>query len=114
MVNKWGIYYCSLDPAQGSEQRGYRPVLVVSNDAVNRSIPVSTILPFSSIKEGMKIYPTEVFIPAEVSGLEKDSVVMLQQVRTLSHKRLVKFISSLENLEYQKNVLDALRDYFEY
>lgn len=114
MVNKWDIYYCSLEPVKGSEQRGFRPVLVVSNNAVNRSVPVSTILPFSSIKEGTNIYPTEVFIPSEASGLQKDSVVMIQQVRTLSHKRLAKLISRLENREYQKNVLDALRDYFEY
>ncbi len=62
----------------------------------------------------MKVYPTEVFIPAEVSGLEKVAVVMIQQVRTLSHKGLVKLISSLENRKYQKKVLGALRDYFEY
>ncbi len=114
MVSKWDVYYCSLDPVKGSEQKGFRPVLVVSNNAVNHSIPVSTILPFSSVKEGTNIYPTEVYIPQEVSGLQKDSVVMIQQVRTLSHKRLVKMISRLENREYQKYILDALRDYFEY
>lgn len=97
MVNKWDIYYCSLDPVEGSEQRGFRPVLVVSNDAVNHSIPVSTVLPFSSVKEGENIYPTEIFMPAEVSGLEKDSVAMIQQIRTLSHQRLVRLISRLEN-----------------
>ena len=114
MVNKWDIYYCSLDPVQGSEQRGSRPVLVVSNNAVNHSIPVSTILPFSSIKEGATVYPTEVFIPSGVSGLQKNSVVMIQQIRTLSHKRLGKRIGHLENREYQNNVLDALKNYFEY
>ncbi len=114
MVNKWDIYYCSLDPVKGSEQKGFRPVLVVSNNAVNRSIPVSTVLPFSTVKEGANIYPTEVFIHQEASGLPKDAVVMVQQVRTLSHKRLVKLVSNLENREYQKKVLDALREYFEY
>ncbi len=114
MVNKWDIYYCNLDPVKGSEQRGFRPVLVVSNNAVNHSIPVSTILPISSIKEGATIYPTEVFIPPEASGLQKNSVVMIQQIRTLSHNRLSQRISHLENWEYQKNILDALQDYFEY
>lgn len=113
MVNKWDIYYCNLDPAKGSEQRGSRPVLIVSNNAVNHSIPVSTILPFSSIKEGATIYPTEVFIPSETSGLQKNSVVMIQQIRTLSHKRLGQQIGHLENREYQNNVLDALKNYFE-
>ncbi len=114
MVNKWDIYYCSLDPVKGSEQRGFRPVLVVSNDAVNHSIPVSTILPFSSVKEGENIYPTEILIPAEVSGLEKDSVAMIQQIRTLSHQRLVQLINRLENRNYRDKVLDALREYFEF
>jgi mRNA interferase MazF len=114
MVNKWDIYYCSLDPVESSEQRGSRPVLVVSNNAVNHSIPVSTVLPFSSVKEGASIYPTEVFLPPEASGLQKDSVVMIQQIRTLSHKRLTQLVSRLESQEYQGKVLDALRDYFEY
>lgn len=114
MVNKWDIYYCNLDPVKGSEQRGSRPVLVVSNNAVNHSIPVSTILPFSSVKEGATIYPTEVFIPPEASGLQKNSVVMIQQIRTLSNNRLGKRIAHLEKREYQNNVLDALKDYFEY
>ena len=114
MVSKWDIYYCSLDPVQGSEQRGSRPVLVISNNAVNHSIPVSTVIPFSSVKEGANIYPTEVFIPKEVSGLPKDSVVMIQQIRTLSHKRLVKLLTNLENREYQEQILDALKNYFEY
>jgi len=114
VVNKWDIYYCNLNPVKGSEQKGSRPVLVVSSNAVNHSIPVSTILPFSSVKEGATIYPTEVFIPPEASGLQKNSVVMIQQIKTLSHNRLVKLIAHLENREYQKNVLDALKDYFEY
>jgi len=114
VVNKWDIYYCNLNPVKGSEQKGSRPVLVVSSNAVNHSIPVSTILPFSSVKEGATIYPTEVFIPPEASGLQKNSVVMIQQIRTLSHNRLGKRIAHLENREYQKNVLDALKDYFEY
>ena len=114
MVNKWDIYYCNLDPAKGSEQRGSRPVLVVSNNAVNHSIPVSTILPFSSIKEGATVYPTEVFIPSGASGLQKNSVVMIQQIRILSHKCLGKRIGHLENREYQNKVLDALKNYFEY
>ncbi len=114
MVSKWDIYFSNLDPVKGSEQRGSRPVLVVSNNAVNHSIPVSTVLPFSSVKEGTNIYPTEVFMPPEASGLQKDSVVMVQQIRTLSHKRLTQLISRLENREYQRNVLDALQNYFEY
>lgn len=114
MVNKWDIFFCSLDPVEGSEQRGSRPVLVISNDAVNHALPVSTVLPFSSISEGAKIYPTEVAIPSAVSGLNKDSVAMIQQIRTLSHERLTRKISHLGDEQYRKRLLEALKDYFEY
>lgn len=113
MVNQWDIYYCSLDPTQGSEQRGSRPVLVLSNNAVNHAIPVSTVAPLSSIKEGAKIYPTEVAVPAGISGLHKDSVVMIQQLRTLSHQRLTRKLSELNDEGSRQEIKAALRDYFE-
>ena len=75
MVNKWEIRFCALDPAQGSEQMGTRPVLIVSNDAVNHSLPVSTVLPLSSLKPGDKVYPTEVLLTTDITGLPKDSVL---------------------------------------
>lgn len=113
MVNQWEIYFCNLDPTEGSEQRGSRPVLVLSNDAVNHSIPVSTVAPISSIKDGAKIYPTEVAIPATITGLNKNSVVMIQQLRTLSHKRLTRKLSMLYDEEYRKEIKATIRDYFE-
>ena len=75
MVSKWEIHFCSLDPTQGSEQRGTRPVLIVSNDAVNHALPVVTVLPLSSLKPGDKVYPSEVLLPAGLTGLSKDSAV---------------------------------------
>lgn len=113
MVNQWDIYFCSLDPTIGSEQRGFRPVLVISNDAVNHAIPVSTVIPLSSVKEGAKIYPTEVILPAQVTGLDRDSVAMLQQIRTLSHERLKKRVAQLADEEARERARCALRDYFE-
>jgi mRNA interferase MazF len=113
MVNKWEIYYCALDPTQGSEQRGTRPVLVVSNDAVNHALPVSTVLPLSSLKPGDKIYPTEVILPRSNTGLPKDSVAMVQQIRTVSHSRLVELAGALESQPAKNAVLEAIRMYFE-
>ena len=88
MVRKWDIYFLDLDPTRGSEQKGTRPILVISNDAVNSNLPIFTCIPFSSVKPGAKIYPTEVYISAEESGLPKDSVLMLQQIRTVSASRI--------------------------
>lgn len=113
MVNKWEIYFCSLDPVQGSEQRGMRPVLIISNNAVNHNLPVSTVLPFSSIKTGSKIYPTEVALSTEVTGLQKPSVVMVHQIRTISHNRLANKIGNIKDTETREKILQACRSYFE-
>ncbi len=113
MVNQWEIYYCNLDPAQGSEQRGSRPVLVLSNDSVNHAIPVCTVAPLSSIKPGARIYPTEVELPAAVSGLPKDSVVMIQQLRTLAHARLTRRMGVLADERARERVRETIRGYFE-
>jgi len=113
MVNKWDIRFCSLDPAQGSEQRGTRPVLVVSNDAVNHALPVSTVLPLSSLNPGDKVYPTEVLLPSAITGLPKDSVAMVQQVRIVAHIRLNKLSSRLVDEAAREQILNAIRLYFE-
>ena len=113
MINKWDIYYCDLDPRVGSEQKGVRPVLVISTDAVNHNLPVSSVLPFSSTKPGDKIYPTEVALEASITGLPMDSIVMIQQIRTVSHSRLTNLAGTLHDALAQKKVLAACRDYFD-
>lgn len=113
MVNKWEIYICNLDPTQGSEQKGTRPVLVISTNAVNHNLPVSTVLPLSSVKEGAKIYPTEVLLPTNISGLSKESVVMLQQIRTVAHTRLINKVSTINDENIRNQILDACREYFD-
>jgi len=113
MVNKWDIYFCCLDPVIGSEQMGTQPVLVISTNAVNHNLPVSTVLPFSSVNDGDKIYPTEVLLDPTVTGLPKLSVVMIQQIRTVSHNRLTSLAGKITDAEVQKMILDACRSYFD-
>ena len=113
MVNKWDVCYCNLDPTQGSEQRGARPVLIVSNNAVNHYLPVSTVLPISSIKTDDKLYPSEVLLISSITGLPKDSVAMVQQIRTVAHSRLDKPFCSIEDEEIREQILKTMRMYFE-
>jgi mRNA interferase MazF len=113
MVSKWDIYFCNLDPTQGSEQRGLRPVLVVSNNAVNHNLSVSTVLPLSSIKDGGKIYPTEILLETDITGLPKNSVAMVQQIRTVAHSRLNNLAGQLECAVAREKILEAIRLYFE-
>ena len=113
MVNKWDICFCCLDPAIGSEQRGTRPVIVISSDVVNHALPVCTVLPLSSLKQGDRIYPTEVLLPASATGLPKDSVAMIHQIRTIAHARLKPLAGRLNDEGLQEKIREAVRIYFE-
>ncbi|MCL2421343.1 MAG: type II toxin-antitoxin system PemK/MazF family toxin [Defluviitaleaceae bacterium] len=113
MVNKWEIYFCRLDPIVGSEQRGTRPVLVISTDAVNHNLPVSTVLPLSSVKPDDKIYPTEILLDKSVTGLSKLSVAMVQQIRTVSHDRFTNLAGAITDEKVKNEVLEACRKYFD-
>ena len=113
MVNKWEIYFSNLDPVVGCEQKGIRPVLVISTDSVNHKLPVSTVLPLSAVDQGEKIYPTEVLLETEITGLPKQSVVMVQQIRTISDNRLIKLVGSITNIKIRKKILKACRNYFD-
>jgi len=113
MVSKWEIYLCCLDPTVGSEQKGTRPVLVVSTNATNHNLPVSTVLPLSALKPGDRIYPTEVLLEADITGLLKLSVAMVQQIRTVSHNRLTTLVGKVQDERAQKMVIEACRNYFD-
>jgi len=113
MVNKWEIYYCNLDPTIGSEQRGTRPVLIISTNAVNHNLPVSTVLPLSSVNPGDKVYPTEVLLEMSVTGLPKLSVAMVQQIRTISHNRFGALAGFVKDPETREAVFNACRNYFD-
>ena len=113
MVNKWDIRFCKLDPTQGSEQKGTRPVLVVSNNAVNHVLPVSTVLPLSALKPDDNLYPTEIILKSEITGLPKDSIAMVQQIRTVAHSRLEPPSGYLNDMDSRLKILEVIRMYFE-
>lgn len=89
------IYFADLSPVIGSEQGGFRPVLVVQNDIGNKYSPTVIISAITSQIEKARL-PTHVELPAQLSGLERDSVVLLEQVRTIDKKRLKRRVSRLE------------------
>lgn len=80
------IYYANLSPAVGSETDKRRPVLIVSNDINNRNATVVTIVPLTS--NVSRVYPFEVLVSPEESGLPKPSKVQAQQIRTISNQRI--------------------------
>lgn len=82
-VRRGDIVIVDLDPMEGSEQRGLRPSLVVQNDVGNENAPTTIVAPFTS-PVGDELYPFEALVQAGESPLEDDSVVLCNQLRTVS------------------------------
>ncbi len=89
------IYYADLSPVIGSEQGGVRPVLIVQNDIGNRYSPTVIVAAITSQISKAKL-PTHVEITAKEYGLPKDSVILLEQIRTIDKKRLEEKVGNID------------------
>lgn len=96
IVRRGDIFYADLSPVIGSEQGGIRPVLVVQNDIGNRYSPTVIVSAITSQIDKAKL-PTHVELPAKVSGLEKDSVILMEQLRTIDKRRLKEKVCHLDD-----------------
>lgn len=95
-VRRGDIYYADLSPVVGSEQGGIRPVLIVQNDVGNRFSPTVIAAAITSQKDKNKL-PTHIQVNANDSGLTKDSIVLLEQVRTIDKQRLKEKMGRLDD-----------------
>ena len=86
-VRRGEIHFVDLDPTRGHEQRGRRPVLVVSADAINRQPLVVTVVVGTSAERISNDYPVNVRVLATESGLDRDTVFLCFQLRSLDHTR---------------------------
>ena len=102
------VYLVRLNPTEGSEQAGTRPVVVVSRDAINCYSPVIVICPLTDASHVTKLYPSDVQVVALEGGLAKDSVVLTGQVRAIAKSRLLKHLGKLR-AETMEQVEDALK-----
>ncbi|MFW5648918.1 MAG: type II toxin-antitoxin system PemK/MazF family toxin [Candidatus Alkaliphilus sp. MAG34] len=107
VIRKGDIFYADLSPVIGSEQGGVRPVLVVQNDIGNRYSPTIIIAAITSQINKAKL-PTHVEISGDDYGLSKDSVLLLEQIRTIDKRRLGEKIGHVEDDIIEK-VDEALR-----
>ncbi len=106
-VRKLDIWYARLSPVSGSEQGGKRPVVVISGNALNSTLPISLCCPIST---KLKKYPATLELqPSKDNGLSAASEVIVFQTRTISHKRLVKKIGRISKEEHEK-ILEYLND----
>lgn len=106
VVKRGDIFYADLSPVIGSEQGGTRPVLVVQNDVGNKFSPTVIIAAITSQINKAKL-PTHIEISAHEVGLLKDSVILLEQIRTIDKKRLREKIGKLDD-EQLASVDEAL------
>ncbi|MBQ8080043.1 MAG: type II toxin-antitoxin system PemK/MazF family toxin [Oscillospiraceae bacterium] len=94
-VKRGEIYYADLSPVVGSEQGGVRPVLIVQNDVGNRHSPTVIAAAITSRLDKAKL-PTHISLDATTCGLQRDSIVLLEQVRTIDKRRLKDKMGSLD------------------
>ena len=86
-IKRGDIYYADLSPVIGSEQGGLRPVLIIQNDIGNKYSPTVIAAAITSRLEKSRL-PTHIDVSADICGLQKDSVILLEQIRTIDKRRL--------------------------
>lgn len=101
MILRGEIYRADLNPVIGSEQGGMRPVLIVQNDVGNRYSPTVIIMAITS-KVSKARLPTHIELPAGAYGLDLDSIVLCEQVRTIDKTRLCNKLGMLSSEAMQK------------
>ncbi|GLY11792.1 MULTISPECIES: type II toxin-antitoxin system PemK/MazF family toxin [Bacillaceae] len=107
IVKRGDVYFADLSPVVGSEQGGVRPVLVVQNDIGNRFSPTIIVAAITAQIQKAKL-PTHVEIDAKRYGFERDSVILLEQIRTIDKQRLTDKITQLDE-EMMEKVDEALQ-----
>ena len=100
-MKRGDVYYADLRPVIGSEQGGTRPVLIVQNDVGNRHSPTVIAAAITSRQDKARL-PTHIQVNTEGSGLSRDSVVLLEQIRTLDKRRLREHMGHLDELSMNR------------
>lgn len=100
------VYLVSFDPTLGAEIRKTRPALVLQNDVANRFSPITIVVAITSQFE-VPLYPTEVLLKVPEGGLQADSVVLLNQIRSIDRRRLIRRLGRV-SVETMRQVDRAL------
>lgn len=95
-IKRGDIYYADLNPVVGSEQGGIRPVLIIQNNIGNQFSPTVIVAAITSRKDKTNI-PTHISLSLKKSGLPKESVILMEQIRTIDKHRLIKYAGHIGN-----------------
>lgn len=107
-MRRGDVYQADLNPVQGSEQAGKRPVIIVSRDAINENSPVVIVVPITGAENKSKLYPTHILLKAGTGGLAKDSIAVAEQVRAITKTRLRANMGQLR-FEHMRLISGALK-----
>lgn len=110
-VKRGDIWLVDLNPIRGSEQRGVRPCVVVSNDVTNQYAPTVCVVPLTSNLSGQK-FPINVMLPCADTGLKVDSLLLGGQLRTVAKERLLRKLSAIK-AERMPDIEKALKLYLD-
>jgi mRNA interferase MazF len=94
-MERGDVYDARLGPVEGSEQAGTRPVIIVSRNAINARLTVVTVVPCTTHRPNVRVYPSRAAIQAPDGGLTVDSVVLCEQARAVSKARLLRYRGTL-------------------
>ncbi len=107
-IKKWSIFRASLDPVIGSEQGKTRPVLIISEDAINDLLTIINVLPITSRKPYRKVYPNEALLEGKKFGLPNESIVLCHQIRTIDKQRISYKYGEVNDTNKQDEIINAL------
>lgn len=96
-IRRGEVWIVDLGPTIGPETGKPRPCLIIQNDAGNIKSPLTIIAPITGAKHLERRYPFQVFVPSGEGGLNKDSMVLLQQIRTIDKSRIASYIGKLSS-----------------
>lgn len=97
MTKRGDVYLARLDPREGSEQAGQRPVIVMSRNSINEHSSVVVVVPVTDRANKRTIYPSHTILNAGDGGLSKDSVALGEQIRAISTTRIAKYMGHLSD-----------------
>jgi len=106
-IKRGDIWLVNLDPTIGHEIKKSRPAIIIQNDLGNKYSPITIIAPITS-QHTEKIYPIEVLLKEENSSLEKESKVLLNQIRAIDKQRLIKKLGSIDE-QTEEEINEALK-----
>lgn len=105
---KQGIWRANLDPVIGSEQGKSWPVLIISEDNINELLNIVTIILITSKKSERMVYPNEALVPEGKSGLEKESIALCHQIRTIDKRRLSIKYGHVSDKKIRSTIIESI------